>query len=171
MKRLFWVFLIGMFSIACLTSAGIGDRYVSRNTQDGTIYFIEPKSLGVKDNILSFTYDMTLLSWTDSVTVNFTIVSKRMEVPEGLAIRNSQYDFACRSYSPMFIDIVKKGFEVRVTSKFPLKEIEQIFKSEEPPVFSFTQAGVAESAGYSRSAWKKERVKLQNIMSVYKYRK
>lgn len=157
--------------VLALVSAGIADRYVSRMTQDGTLYFIEPKKLGVRENLHTFEYDMTLLTWSDSATVNFTFVSKNMELPAGFAIKNADYDYECTSYSPLYIDIVKKGYEVRITSKFPVAQIEKIIESPAPPVFTFTQGGAAESASYTQGAWNKDRLKLQNILSLYKYTK
>ncbi len=82
-------------------------RYISRMTQDGTLYFINPQKLSKTEGIKNFEYDMTLLSWTDSATVNFTFRSGLMAKPENLAIRSGNNVFRCDAFKPLFIDIKK----------------------------------------------------------------
>lgn len=114
---------------------------------------------------------MTLLSWTDSVTVNFTFLSSCMECPSDLVIISGENKFECERYRPLFIDIKKKNYEIRITSSFIADAIKNIIQSETPPIFSFRQNGVSESATYKNGAWKKDRNKLQQIYKLYEYSK
>lgn len=147
------------------------DRYASRMTPDGTIYFIMPKKLGKLHGIKHFDYDMTLLSWTDSVTVNFTFVSNTLGLPSDLSIKCGEQIFRCNNYSLLFQDIKKKSFEIRVTSKFPISEIEHMIHNINPPIFIFAQGDQKETATYSDAAWLKERKKLIDIYQIYLYSK
>ena len=146
-------------------------RYASRMTPDGTIFFIEPHKLGRLSNIRRFEYDMTLLSWTDSVTINFTFEAGRMTMPESMMIKSGEKEYRCTDYSILYVDIKGNHYEVRVTSKFSVTDIQQVLESSFPPVFEFFQDGIYEQATYKDGAWKKDQKKLLNIFRLYLYSK
>ena len=167
MKRIIALLLVSLFVMA---SYGL-DRYASRMTPDGTIYFIMPKKLSKLQGIKHFDYDMTLLSWTDSVTVNFTFKSRIIGLPSNLTIKSGNRVFKCDNYSLLFQDIIKTGFEIRVTSKFSTEDLKEIIQSDVPPIFYFDQENNKESATYSEGAWRKERKQLMDIFKLYQYTK
>lgn len=142
-------------------------RYASRMTQDGTIFFIEPQKLTDLGNIKRFEYDMTLLSWTDSVTVNFTFESERLAMPQNLIIKSGDSSFVCTDFSDLFFDLKRNRYEIRITSKFSVEEIREIINSENPPIFSFIQDGVNEYASYKSGAWRKDRKRLMKIFQLF----
>lgn len=170
MKRL-------LISIVCIISVITGfsqsadGRYVSRMTRDGTLFFVNPHKLKDLTGIRSFEYDMTMLSWTDSVTVNFTIESDRMTVPSAVGIESGNKYYECNNYSPLYIDIKKNHYEIRITSKFPCRDIETIIDTATPPSFMIKQDGVDEKASYSPKGWKKDSKKLSDIYKLYLYSK
>lgn len=164
--------LIAMLGTLIAAGQSAEGRYASRMTTDGTIYFVVPKKIKHLSNLKKFEYDMTLLSclsWKDSVTVNFTFESPLMEVPEKLEIKSGNNYFKCNDYHPLFIDIKKNHYEVRITSKFPLEEIRKMIESSVSPVFIFEQCGQPRSASYSPGAWRKDRKKLFDVMQIYLY--
>lgn len=146
-------------------------RYASRITPDGTIFFINPQKLGALTNLKRFEYDMTLLSWKDSVTINFTIETSWMTAPENFKIVSGDKVFPCEEFSVLYTDIKKQHYAIRVTSRFSLQELTQIIASETSPIFAFTQNDVQETAKYTDNAWKKERKKLFAIIQLYVYSK
>lgn len=167
MKKLFPLLLVLLVVIPVFAL----ERYASRMTPDGTIYFIMPKKLGKTQGIKHFEYDMTLLSWTDSVTINFTFQSKIMGLPSELYIQSGDQTFLCDNYSLLFQDIKKNSFEIRVTSKFLTQDIEKIIHSVSPPIFFFPQGNHEAIATYSEAAWKNDRKKLIDIYNIYLYSK
>lgn len=114
---------------------------------------------------------MTYLSWTDSVTVNITFRSKSVACPSELVIESCGCLCRCSSCSMLFTDIVKGGYEIRLTSKFSVGEIERVLECPDSPTFTFKQNGVLCSAEYSKGAWKKDRKKLTDIYNLYKLSK
>lgn len=145
------------------------NRYASRMTQDGTIFFIMPHGLGKTDGLKKFDYDVTLLSWTDSVTVNFTFISKDMYTPTHFLIRSGDKDYKCSQYSPLFIDLKKDMYEIRITSKFSVADFKSMIFCPYSPVFLFDQNGLQKSASYKQGAWHKDSKKLQDIFRIYEY--
>ena len=146
-------------------------RYVSRITSDGTTFFINPHQLNSLTHIRRFEYDMTLLSWTDSVTVNFTIESMLMDSPKNLKLVSGDKSYSCEEFSVLFTDIKRNHYEIRVTSKFSVTELSEIVAASSTPVFSFTQQGISASAAYKKNEWTKERKKLSDILQLYVYSK
>lgn len=146
-------------------------RYVSRMTQDGILFFIEPKKIDVLSNIKKFEYDMTLLSWSDSVTINFTFVSNLMSLPEEFYISADGYQFKCNDFKDLFIDIKNKNYEIRITSKFSVEDLKKILNSNVSPIFCLKQDEIWESASYRPGAWKKDQKKLLDIYNLYLYSK
>ncbi len=169
-KSFLLLFFIILFVSEILGQSAQG-RYSSRMTVDGTIFFIMPCKLKELDNIRKFEYDMTLLSWTDSVTVNFTFESNIMSMPHDLRISSNQKEYICKDFSSLFIDIKKNHYEIRITSKFSVDELSQILNSEDSPTFVFTQENVTNMASYTKRSWKKDRNKLLSIFKLYSYSK
>lgn len=146
-------------------------RYSSRMTQDGFIFFANPQRLKELNNIKRFEYDMTMLTWTDSITVNFTFESTSMVMPHDLRIKYDGGVVKCDAYSSLFTDIKKDYYEIRITSRYSTSDIERILKSEKSPCFCFSQGDMEESAAYKPGAWKKDRKKLNDIFNLYLYSK
>lgn len=164
MRKIIMMLLVFFMS----ASLSAQDRYASRMTPDGTLFFIMPHKMGKQYGIKKFEYDVTLLSWTDSATVNFTFVSPHMEIPSSLKLETCGNTIDCTSYSPLFVDLAKKNFEIRITSKFHISTIEQMVKCDTPPRIIMTQVGNEEWATYSQRSWNKDRKILSQIFELYK---
>lgn len=171
MKKSFLLLFFIILSVSEILGQSAQGRYSSRMTVDGTIFFIEPCKLKELDNIRKFEYDMTLLSWTDSVTVNFTFETNIMSMPHDLRISSNQKEYICKDFSSLFIDIKKNHYEIRITSQFSVDEVSQILNSEDSPTFVFTQDDVTNRASYTKRSWKKDRNKLLSIFKLYSYSK
>lgn len=146
-------------------------RYASRITPKGTIFFINPQKLSSLKNLRNFEYDMTLLNWTDSVTINCTIESSLMNTPENLKIVSGNKVYQCEDFSVLYTDIKRQHYVIRVTSKFSVQDITQIIESASSPIFAFSQMDIQEEAAYSDRAWKKEHKKFLDIFQLYVYSK
>lgn len=170
MKRFIYISILILFHIHSYGQSAQG-RYSSLITADGTLFFINPYKLNDLKNIKRFEYDMTLLSWSDSATVNFTFESERMVLPDNLSIESGSVSYPCDNYSVLFIDIKKNHYEIRITCKYPIATIDQIIDNLSPPIFQFKQDDLTESATYKKSRWEKDRKKLSAIFNLYKYSK
>ncbi|MDE6512936.1 MAG: hypothetical protein K2L05_01980 [Muribaculaceae bacterium] len=166
MRHLFSCLLL-LFVIVVAKAQSAQGRYHSRLTPDGTLFFIQPHKLNNLSGIKSFSYDVTLLNWQDSATVNFTFESDFMEAPSNLQIVVQDKQFICKTFSPLYIDIKKNHYVIRITSKFSVDEIGQFCSSDVPPVFSFDQGDIRMSASYKPKAWISDRKKLNDIFKLY----
>ena len=166
MKRVIWllVLLLGFSNVHAQSAEG---RYNSRLTQDGVLFFINPQKLKDLSGIKKFEYDVTMLSWTDSVTFNFTFVSSSMQIPDRLSIECDNNSMECRSFSPLYVDIKGQDYEVRITSKFSVAEMRSFISCQSSPVFIFYQGRDLRTAAYKESAWRKDRKKLGDIFQLF----
>ncbi|MDE6377264.1 MAG: hypothetical protein K2K72_00805 [Duncaniella sp.] len=171
MKRIVPV-IVMLSSVLWAFAQSAENRYNSRMTRDGVLFFLMPEPLKDLSGIKKFEYDATLLSWTDSTTVNFTFESSSFQLPTDLRVRYGEDGvIECKSFSPLFIDIKKNHYEIRITSKFSNAEFESIIKSLTPPAFCFNQGEEPKSAAYKAKAWSKDRKKLNDIFQLYLYSK
>ncbi len=138
-------------------------------TDNGMLFFIMPQKVKSLKGISSFEYDITLLTWNDSITLNYTCKTKKMETPQDFKIISGDSTYNSMDCNLLFVDIIKKGFEVRITTKFLYRDFEKIIQCDTPPIFSFTQGGEEKSATFSQKKWDKEREILNKIISVYNY--
>ena len=161
--------LLAIASVSGCMGKSVGDRYASRMTRDGTIFFILPERLKATDGVDRFEYDMTCLTWNDTVTVNFSVRSKNMEVPEHVALQSGDKRFDAVGIAKLYTDIVKNGYEIRMSCRFLWDDIQRAFTAVQPPVFLFDQSGVERSATYTPRQWKGERRILSEILELYNY--
>lgn len=168
MKRIF-LFIFVAISVLLSYAQSADGRYSSRMTRDGMLFFVNPQKLGDLEGLKRFEYDMTLLSWTDSVTINFTFESNLMARIDNLEIRSGNEVFLPIDYSVLFSDIKKNRYEIRITSKFPLSSLIKALESPEPMRFVFMQDGTERSAAYKTGAWRKDSKKLNDIIRLYLY--
>ena len=166
MKRIFAIIILitSLLSGAAQSAEG---RYNSFRTRDGMLFFILPKHLKELSGIKRFEYDMTLLSWTDSVTVNFTFESNSVEPISDLHIVCGHDSLPCDSFSNLFVDAKKNHYEIRITSTFSFEEIDRMVKSSSPPRFCFRQGNVDEYATYSSKAWINDKKRLNDILKLF----
>jgi hypothetical protein len=157
-------------AVFCFAQSAEG-RYSSRMTRDGVIYFIMPKSIKDLSGIKKFEYDITLLNWSDTATVNFTFESVSMIIPDDIYLKSGNHDYKSLESSSLFIDIKKNHYEIRISSRFLVQDIEKAFNTTISPVFTFRQEEIEKRAAYKPGAWKKERKKLSDIFKLYRYSK
>ena len=170
MKKILLI-LLSIAVIGYVMAQSAYGRYSSRKTQDGTIFFIMPMKLKKLSGISFFEYDMTLLNWTDSIVLNFTFESNSMSMPEDLKIISNDKDIICNSFSPLFVDIKKKNYEIRISAKFGISDFENILNATDSPKICFSQDGQIKQATYRESSWRDERKKLNDILQLYLHTK
>ena len=140
------------------------NRYSSRITNDGICYFFKECKLKNVSGMKQFQYDMTYPDWTDSITVNFSIYCDMPLVPDKLYLRGGSKNCVCNDFRSLYVDIVKGGYEIRITSKFAKEDIESLLQqSESPMAFEMETKGKKMFATYTDGAWHKERKKLNDI--------
>ncbi len=72
-------------------------------------------------------------------------------------MKNANKSYLGKSVSMLYRDVMKNGYLLRITSKFSILDITEMFQSSTPLIFEFTLTdGTRCILTYSESQWKKE---------------
>lgn len=153
-----------------IEAQSLNSRYRSHIGSNGTTYFFCPKKISPQKGIDRFVYDMTYLSSTDSVTLNFTFIAKKPDSVRSVILKNGENQIKANYLSTLYRDVLKNGYEIRTTSKFSFDEIQKVFNDELPLVFLITlNNGDIITAKYGKSQWKKETKIIPLILNSITY--
>lgn len=148
------------------TARSIEKRYSSYLSEKGTINFFRPQKLKNNTNMGKFKFDMTYISHKDSVIVNCTLNVMSGELISNLELKNGEKKKSGENVFVIFRNVIKDGFQVRVSSRFLFTDIQECFNNQTPLVFCFQMKdGTTCTASYTPSQWKKERQQVSRILS------
>lgn len=166
--RFFTLLLFVLFAVSC-PAQSIDKRYRSTITQKGTLHFFRPMKLTKVENMDKFVYDMTYISNTDSVTLNFTIEIKNPQMIEKVELQADGVIATENTPKMLYRDVLSSTYVERISVRLPYKDIEQAFKSETPLSFLTTLSdGTICKATYPKSKWKKENANITRILQSIK---
>ena len=154
-----------MLFIVASIYAICGNRLHTFLSQNGTVYFIEDKKLNALDGSISkFMYDVTYPEIKDSVTINFTILSKSPSDVTALTFRNKDAEVRATDVELLYHETKGKKYTIRTTSKMAFADFKGLMTSDHPLLIEIRQGdSVVSTATYNDSQWKKEKLILQSI--------
>lgn len=161
-----------LFSISALCNAqSIEKRYSSYLSYTGVINFFQPKKLKKNTNIDMFVFDMTYISYSDSVTLNCTYRISNGNNIKSLNLKSSNNNIIDgNDLSVIYREVRKHGYEVRVTSRFAFNDIKTVFNNHTPLAFEIVlNDGSSCIASYRKSSWKKESFNVTRILESINY--
>lgn len=159
------IFLFLFVIAASCHAQSANKRYRSYLSERGTVNFIRPFKLGNKNNIDLFEFDMTYVSYSDSITINCTLKTKRPNIVRALELRTGCHEVIDNDVYLLYRDVLKDGYEMRITSRFSFDDIKRIYKSTSPCVFKVIfNDGSWGTATYSKSKWKSEHLNMTRIL-------
>ena len=152
-----------------MEAQSIDKRYRSYIGNGGTAYFFLPKKLKETEGVKNFVYDITHLSITDTVTLNFTIVVEEPVMVDSLVLVNSDKITTVSSVSLLYRDVLDEGYEIRTTSGLALQKMQSVYSDASPLEFKmYLSNGKVVKAAYKKSQWKKERETVSRILNSIK---
>lgn len=151
----------------------IENRYRSHLGNGGITYFFCPKHVGHGANICRFVYDMTYKMGSDSVILNFSILTIRpMKVKKFVLQCGEEHLCEGKAVSTLYADLIGKKYEIRTTSKFSMNDIYKMFSQSEELNFNMLfDNGEKGSAKYGKSKWKRESQQITRIIDLINYEK
>lgn len=169
MRTRFWIIItlltISLFSNVETFAQTGPQRLFSHADEEGTMYFINAKKLSNLENIKGFEFDITYLDYTDSATINFTIISSNPNDVSALQVGNGQTEVTATDVELLYHEMKGKNYVVRTTSKVPYLALKEMMTAQSPLVFNVTRAdGQRDMATYKPSQWKKERDLFERII-------
>lgn len=149
-KKLFFVLLL-----FCSLSAFAKERYSVRVLPDGNMYFFMPYKLkGSSGTVLQ--YDMTQLSYSDSVAINMTLTSPMGRV-KSIRLFTGEENYSTTQYELFFQERAGSRFNTRIHIDCPLSKFKQLFSGSVPLTIELMmEDGKHYAFTYKTKTWQKE---------------
>jgi hypothetical protein len=128
---------------------------ISKTTPDGVVVMIDRLALPANDNdynIKNLKYDITLVSFSDSVSFTATIVSKQAFKPDSASISDSEK----LKVEKIYVEPKGDGWKSRLRFYMSYKEFERVKNSETSPIVKWYIANKPYSFSLNDSKWKEQ---------------
>lgn len=144
------------------------ERYDVRVLPQGKMYFFMPYKLkGKAGNKLQ--YDMTLLTYRDSVTINMTLTSPLGRV-KSISLSSKEASFSTTEYELFFQERNGSRFNTRVHIDCPNQVYKQLFASQQPITFELTmEDGKRYAFTYKPKKWEEESTYVSEVLEMIDY--
>ncbi len=161
--------LLFLFLFVATTIYG-GERYSVRVLDRGNMYFFMPcKIKGESGCRLQF--DMTLISFRDSVSINMTLTAPLGRV-KSITLQNGIDTYTTTQYELYFQERKGSRFNTRIHIDCPLNSYRQIFTDNRPLTLSITMTdGKQYTFTYKEKEWHKEIVYISEVLEMIAYAK
>ncbi len=159
-------FLLLLFS----TAAYGGERYSVRLLDQGTMYFFMPcKIKGDSGNRLQ--YDMTLISYRDSVSINMTLTSPLGHV-KSVRLQSGDSNYSTTQYELYYQERKGSRFNTRVHIDCPMDIYKRLFAGNVPLTIEFTmEDGKQYVFTYKEKVWRKDSGYVTEVLEMISYSK
>lgn len=146
--------LFPLMLLCCLMAFG-KERYSVKVLPDGNMYFFMPYKLKGSSGT-KLQYDMTQLSYKDSVTINMTLTSPMGRV-KSVRLSAGDVSYSTTQYELFFQERAGSRFNTRVHIDCPLDKYKQLFASPVPLTVEFVmESGQQYAFTYKTKKWQKE---------------
>ena len=160
--------LILLLLLCCSVAAFAKERYYARILPEGKMYFFMPCKLPAKaGNKLQ--YDMTLISYCDSVTINMTLRSPMGRVGS-ISLTAGDVSYTTKQYELFFQEREGSRFNTRVHIDCPNDIYRQLFSSPVPLTIELTmESGAKYAFTYKAKQWQRETVYVSEVLEMIAY--
>lgn len=144
------------------------ERYTVKITEAGNMYFFMPYKL--KGNAGSkLLYDMTLLSLSDTVSINMTLTAPQGRV-RSISLSAGAATYCTEKYELYFQERNGSRFDTRIHIDCPIDTYKQIYTSDTPLSMEITmEDGKRYTFIYKAKKWKKETAYISEVFEIIKY--
>ena len=159
--------LFPLLLLCCVMAFGKG-RYNVRMLPEGNMYFFMPFKLkGASGNSLQ--YDMTLLSYRDSVTINMTLTSPMGRV-KSVRLSTEGVNYSTTQYELFFQERNGSRFNTRVHIDCPGHVYRQLFASPVPLTMELTmEDGKKYAFTYKDKKWREDSRYVSEVLEMIAY--
>lgn len=158
-----------LFLSSIIYGQNISKHYTSSTQDGGKLYFILPQS-GFKNNKLKseLIYDLTYLSSSDSIVLNFSYFDKSEINIDSIALFYDNHETTSQ-VKTLFVEANKRKWHYRYSTKLNFDDIDSFFnQNSEPKIVLWTQNKPLELYVKPR-IWKKQSSIIKKILTMIKY--
>lgn len=149
-------------------SASAEERYFTRLIEQGTMVFFNPTKVPSLSKGNSLEYDITLLSQSDTVSINMTLTANESRI-KSVSLHAGDATFNTISPVIYYSDMNGKKFDTRIHLECPKNIFAQLFNQQDPLEIKVELVdGAHLSFVYKEKVWNKETHIISNVLSLYK---
>lgn len=127
-----WLSILLLFlSWTYLSAQEISKHYTARHQENGILYFFH-KQDGFKNSASWLVYDMTYLTNSDSITLNFTVNTKDDLKIDSIVLINDER--ITSNATKLFVESKRDKWIYRYSAKFLFKDLEKFFVAGTPTI-------------------------------------
>ncbi len=149
----FFILLMGLATN--VDAQKISKYYTSLKQADGTLFFIMPKqSFSNGDNI--FDCDLTYKTQQDErVTLNFSLFCPNLIDIDSIVLQTEEKSVGCKT-EKIFVDIEKKKYHHRYSSKFAFVDVRSFYASNQTPTINLYSNKKVLNLSIKQKKWEKD---------------
>ncbi len=153
--------------LCCIVSFG-KERYYARILPDGKMYFFIPHKVKGKSG-KKLQYDMTLITYKDSVTLNMTLHSPMGRV-RSVRLSSGDVSYTTTQYELFFQERARSLFKTRVHIDCPGDIYRKLYTTPIPLTIELTmESGENYSFTYKTKDWQKESAYVSEVLDMIEY--
>ena len=159
--------ILSLMLLCCIMSVA-KERYYARVLLDGKMYFFMPYKLkGESGNKLQ--YDMTLISYKDSVTLNMTLHSPMGRV-RSVRLSSGDVNYTTTKYELFYQERDRSKFNTRVHIDCPLEMYRKLYTNASPLTIEIVmEDGKKYAFSYKAKQWQKESMYASEVLEMLDY--
>ncbi|MCD8072120.1 MAG: hypothetical protein LUE10_02890 [Alistipes sp.] len=166
MKKLIFTLLILAGFCCGAFSQNIKKAYMTRQQENGTLYFIVPQDVFSNRENGSFTLDIVKLSTSDSVRLNYTVTLKEISPVDSLSFIAPEINMAL-PVEKIFIRPGKRSsWEHRYTLVMPYGDMQAVFTARNSPRIVIHSGGADTEYSAKGKVWKAYCEKIGTIVAI-----
>ena len=160
--------LVFFLLLVCNLAVFGNERYNMRILPNGKMYFFMPCKLkGTSGTQLQ--YDMTLLSYRDSVSINMTLTSPIGRV-KSVTLSSPETKYSTPQYELYYQERSGSRFNTRVHIDCPVKVYRQLFTGQSPITIELAmEDGKQYTFTYKTKKWREESAYVFEVLEMISY--
>ena len=171
MKRLV-LFTLLLATVFSASAQNLRKKYTSTTGEQGSVYFIYPQdgfTCGELGSNKELVYDITYVTFKDSVTYNFTYRNKQANPVDSVQLRLPSGRTETIVHERLFVEPVKSHWAHRISLYIPKPCFRELYASEQPyEVLLYTPAGVFNYT-IRQNKWNEQRNIVNGVLQVIDY--
>lgn len=164
---------VALFMHAFVYSQSVNNRYSSHIGTGGLVFFFNPTKVLINrtDIVREFIYDMTYNLKSDSLTLNFTVVSECDIVEPAIRFNSEINGFELNNIKILYVEKHKGNYIYRFTSRVLYADMESAFRGSLPMKIELVVNDSVITAQYGKRKWKKEVKTMSEIFELIEMQK
>lgn len=165
MTRFYFLFIISLLFIPTIQAK---TRYQSFISEGHQVLFFFPVTLTATEGKDKFEYDFTHQEMTDSVTFNFSIISKAKPVVTDISLIDQDgIALSPKYFKVLYTEYLKGTYDTRVQTSFNYQIFKELYLTAKRLIYKVVVNGKEIEFEYKSSQWKKEQESMNILLNLF----